>query len=204
MPSQTFALEQGGPKRLEISWKAFWKEITIRMDGSLVGVIPGQKELREGQQFRLPDGSDLHIQLIQGLTSELRVLRDGKPLPGSGSDPRIRLRQAYGVLYFVGGISLLVGLAASLFQWELMLEIGFNWVTAIVGAIFLVLAFFVQRRSLAALWAAVILYGADIILSVFGGNFTVANLLVRVVFLVMMIGGFRAIKELKAESSPAN
>jgi len=98
----------------------------------------------------------------------------------------------------------LVGLAASLFQWELMLEIGFNWVTAIVGAIFLVLAFFVQRRSLAALWAAVILYGADIILSVFGGNFTAANLLVRVVFLVMMIGGFRAIKELKAESSPAN
>ncbi|HPA32919.1 MAG TPA: hypothetical protein PLV24_05000, partial [Anaerolineaceae bacterium] len=39
----------------------------------------------------------------------------------------------------------------------------------------------------------VILYGADIILSVFGGNFTVANLLVRVVFLVMRIGGFRAI-----------
>ena len=32
-------------------------------------------------------------------------------------------------------------------QWELMLEIGFNWVTAIVGAIFLVLAFFVQRHN---------------------------------------------------------
>lgn len=39
MAKQTYALEPGGPKRLEISWKYGFKDTTITFDGAPVGVI---------------------------------------------------------------------------------------------------------------------------------------------------------------------
>ena len=200
MPSQKFALEQGGNKRLEISWKGLWKSITSRMDYLLFGVIPNQKELREGREFKLLDGTALHIQLVQGLaSSELRVLRDGAPLPGTGSDPRMRLKQAYGVLYFIGALNLLAGALAGLFRIQFLQELGFGWISAGFGIIFLLLAFLVQKQSLVALWTAILLFCVDILLSLLGGGFTVPNLLMRILFLILMIGGIRAIKDLKEE-----
>ena len=59
MPTQRYALESGGDKRLEVSWKGFWKNLTVKLDGNVIGTVAGQKELKAGQGFELPDGSVL-------------------------------------------------------------------------------------------------------------------------------------------------
>ena len=45
MPKQSFALEAQGPKRLEIQWKGNWKNVTITLDGEVVGTIPDSKSM---------------------------------------------------------------------------------------------------------------------------------------------------------------
>jgi len=61
MPKQAFAFERDGPKRLEVSWKGRWKNVTVQLDGAPIGTVPGQKELSAGQEFQLPDGSTLTV-----------------------------------------------------------------------------------------------------------------------------------------------
>lgn len=40
MPKQTYALETGGPKRLEVSWKGLYKDLTIALDGHFPAPLP--------------------------------------------------------------------------------------------------------------------------------------------------------------------
>src|SRR5690242_1086047 len=95
------------------------------MDGNVVGVVPGQRELKAGSDVRLMDGSTLRVQLVRGLLSqEVRVLRDGIPLPGSASDPAQRLKTAYGILFFLGALNVLLGLVAEVAQVDFLLAIG--------------------------------------------------------------------------------
>ncbi|MEZ4467500.1 MAG: hypothetical protein R3F43_24415 [bacterium] len=54
-------------------------------DGRPLGVIPDSKALKAGSDFALPDGSTLTVKLKTGFQTELQVMRDGKPLPGSGA-----------------------------------------------------------------------------------------------------------------------
>ena len=95
MPSRKFSLDPGAPKRVEISWKGFWREVTVKLDGTVVGTIANKKELMEGRQFRLSDGSFLGVQLAKTFLSiKLVVTRNGQPLPGSDSDPGQQLKLA--------------------------------------------------------------------------------------------------------------
>jgi len=199
MPKRSFPFEQGGMERVTISWKMFWKNFTIEFDGNLVGTIPNQKDLQKGQTFELPDGSSLEVKLARTWSSTvLQILRNGKPLPGSGSDPRMRLKQSYGILYFVGGINLILGLIALLFQVDFLLAIGMGEYSIIVGGIYLLSAFFVQRRSKIALAFALVVYGLETILSLMNG--VTSGVIIRIFFIVFMWQGFGAIKELLAGS----
>ncbi len=70
--------EAGAPKRLEVSWKGMWKEMQVAFDGVVVGTFANEKELEQGREFTLSDGSLLAVTLksnFRGLLSEL--LRDG-------------------------------------------------------------------------------------------------------------------------------
>lgn len=164
MPKQKYALERGGDKSLEISWKGRWKNTEVRLKGNLIGVIPNQKELRTGQIFQLPDGTSLKVQFF---TSGLRVLRNNKPLPGSSSDPATRLAQSFGSIYFIAGLNIVLGFIALFFQVEFLQTLGFGILSVAIGFIFLVLGFFTQRRSRIALIVALIIYGLDCALALF-------------------------------------
>ena len=207
MPKQTYALEKNGPKRLELSWKMGWKDLTVKFDDREIGVIPDQKALKEGQAFSLPDGSTLHVQLIQKLPAvELQILRDGKPLPGSASDPGQKHKIAYGILFFLGVLNTLLGLAAALFEVELLQNIGIGWGAALMGLIWLVLGFFVMRRSSLALIIALVLYLRDSLATLYfsfeaGGNPT-TQLIIRAAFVYGLYQGISAIQELKAAEAP--
>jgi len=198
-----YALEPGGPKQLEISWKGAWKDITIKFDDQVIGTLSGQKELKVGQQFTLPDGSALSVQLVQKLFSvELQVLRNGQPLPGSSSDPESRLKNAYGMVFFVAGLNLVLGVLAMLFQIEFLQALGIGLFSIIFGVVFLLLGFFVRRRSSIALILAIAIFALDGILGLVssatnGVDPGVGGLLARVILIIPMIQGVPAIRDLR-------
>ncbi len=206
MAKQSFALEAGGPKRLVISWKGIYKEVNVSLDGTRLGIIPNQKALSAGQEFRLADGSTIKVQLVSKVYgSELRVLRNGQPLPGSASDPQTRLKNAYRMVYFVAGLNLVLGLVSFLFNVEFLLEIGIGFASILFGLVFLALGFFVQKKSLFALFVAIVIFALDgiggLFLSVAAGyNPSVGGLIARVILLIPMIQGVGAIKALKSSS----
>lgn len=163
MATKTFALEPGGPKRLEVKWGMFWKNFTVTLDGKQVGTVEGgQKELKRGVELRLPDGSDLHIQLVSGaMNVELQLKRDGKALPGSASDPAQRVQSAAYMLYFFAGLNTLFGVVAMLIDNEVLSGLGMGIFSILFGAIVATLGFFTSRRSRVAPILAIVLYVAD-------------------------------------------
>ena len=158
MPKQTYPIERNGPKRLEVSWGRSWKNMTIRLDGTAIGTIPGQKELSAGQEFSLPDGSTLKVQLIKNFFAGLHILRNDQPLPGSAGDPHTKLKGAYRTTYFIGGFNLFLGLATMIFEIRLLQMSGIGVFNIVFGVIFLILGYFVQRKSVISLFVAIVLF----------------------------------------------
>jgi len=202
VPTRKYALERGGPQRLEISWKGNWKNLTVRLDGEEIGSIADRKELKAGREFSLPDGSTLKMQLTGTFNPQLQILRNGEPLPGSASDPVQKLKTAYMTIFFVAGLNIVIGLGAALLQIAVLQQQGFGWGTVIVGCVYLALGFFVVRRSLVALVITLALFALDTILSMVliaqqGGSPSVVMLILRITFLSMMAQGYGAIRTLK-------
>lgn len=164
MPNQNYALERGGEKSLEISWKGRFLNVDVRFKGNLLGTIPNKKELQKGQIFQLPDETSLLVQMIQ---SELRVLRDGQPLPGSISDPASRLKLSFQIIFFIAGFNIVLGIVVLFFQVEFLQSMGYGIFSVAIGLVFLVLGFFTHRRSRTALIVALIIFGLDCALAIF-------------------------------------
>lgn len=206
MPKQSYAFEPGGEKRLTIAWKGAYayKDFTVTLDNSILGVIPDQKALSSGQEFRLLDGSILKVQLVKKFTAnEVQVLHNGQPLPGSSSDPHAKLKNAAYMVFFIGGLNFFLGIITLLFDIEFLRALGVGFFSTIFGLVFLLLGFFVWRRSSIALILAIAifaLYGLlALFISVSGGyNPGIGGLLARFLFLIPMIQGVGAIKTLKA------
>ncbi|MBN2002272.1 MAG: hypothetical protein JXA21_02850 [Anaerolineae bacterium] len=202
MPKRLYALEPGGKKRLEISWKAMQQQFTVSLDGNQIGVIPDQKALIRGQEMTLPDRSTLKIQLVSRLMdSELQILRDGRPLPGSGSDPETKWKAAYGIVYLVAGLNLVLGILVTFFNIEFLQGIGISIGSVIFGVILAVLGFFTQRKSTVALILAVVIFTIDgiggfIISASQGSSASASGLVARIFLILPMIQGIKAIKEL--------
>ncbi len=211
MPSRTYALEQGGPKRLTVAWKGNWKDTTLQFDGRPLLTIPTWKELKEGREVGL-DAGTLKVQLQTGfLGSDLSLSLNGRPLPGSGGDPQSRLATAYGTIYFVGGLSTLFGLVVEGLSVQFLKNIGFGWSSVLEGIIFLGLGLWVhKRRSIVGLALAVGLFALDgivIFVSIApqpGATPPTGSLIVRILFLIYMCRGFSAIQELRRETEPAS
>jgi hypothetical protein len=208
MPKQSFALEADGEKRLEISWKGLYKDVTVSLDGNSVGAIPDQKALSKGQEFHLIDGSTIKVQLISKVftSPELQVLRNGQPIPGSASDPQTKFKTATIMVYFVAGLNIFLGLISFLFNIEFLQQIGIGFGSILFGLVFLVLGFFTQRKSAIALIIAIVVFALDGILGVFiaasqGYNPGAGGIIARIIFIIPMIQGLGAIKALKNKSS---
>lgn len=208
MPGQKYALEYGSPERLEITWKGMFTDFTIRLDGIEVGTIPDQKALKEGQEFSLPDGSTLVVQLVQRLTgTELQLLRNGDPLPGSVSDPKERLKWAVIAIFIMAGLDMILGLIAVVSPSEFLSALGFGLFSIVFGVIFLVLGFLVRGLSPTALILAIALLGIDAVIGLLLGGQgreapDITSLFARILLLIPMLQGLPAIRQLKQQASP--
>jgi hypothetical protein len=205
MPSQSYALEKNGPKRLKLSWRGFWKDLTVTLDGKPIGAVPDRKALSAGQEFKLPDHSKLKVQLVsRAASTDLLVLRNGKPLPGSASDPLTRLKGATWMVYLIGGMDLVFGVVALAAGIPSLSEAGFGLGSVIYGLIFLLLGWLVSRRSRFSLILAIVLVLVEaltsmLLVSAKGSTPSVLGFMTRLVLMVPMVQGLQAIKTLSEQ-----
>ena len=203
MPKQVFALEPNGPKRLEISWHGFWKDMRVTLDGNPLGTVPDQQALREGRTFPLPDGSTLKLQLVRAFSSvEFHITRNGRPLPGSVGHPASKLRNAYIMLYIIGGLNIVLGTLTQLIGIEYFLRLGIGIFSIIFGAVLALLGFLVQKKIVIALVLALIVLAADAVLGLVaafleGYQPSAAGIALRVIYMLPLFPAFKAIRELK-------
>lgn len=163
MPAYTYPLEHGGPKLVEVSWKGFYKNMIVRYDNEELGTISGRAELKQGRCFTLPTGGQLCLRLVSSfMASELHVLHNGKPLPGSGSDPWQQLKVCAGSLYFFAAVSFLFGALSAIGNTE---ALG-GYISMGVGILFAVLAWLVSKAFMAALITSIALVTLNALLLV--------------------------------------
>jgi hypothetical protein len=205
MPKKQFAIESDGEHQLELTWGSFWRDFTVYLDGAPIGEL-SPRELRTGQSFLLPGGSELKVRLRQSLlAAELEVLQDGRPLPGSATDPIQRVRQATTVIFIIGGFNLLLGIVGIFVETEWMSLLGAGWGTAVFGIFLLILGWLVkQRHSQPALITAIVIYLADSLLgmlTIIGAGDTpgIASIIIRAIFIIIMIQGAKALNEIKLD-----
>jgi hypothetical protein len=203
MPKKQFTLENNGQHQLELTWKSFWKDFTVYLDGAPLGTLK-PRELRAGQSYSLPDGSELKVKLRQSLlAAELEVLQNERPLPGSATDPLQRVKQAYTVIFIIGGFNLLLGIAGIFMETELMSLLGAGWGTAVFGIFLLALGWLTKARlSQPALITAIVMYLADSLLGIIaiisaGGTPGAASIIIRIIFIAVMAQGAIALNTIK-------
>jgi hypothetical protein len=113
MGRRHYALERGGHRRLHLRWGLGHRDFRVALDDAPEWSIDRASLLR-GATLVLPDGTSLFVRYVRrpwysvGQRHELRVERDGVPLPGSEGDPRRIGRQAAGLLLLLAALRLAV------------------------------------------------------------------------------------------------
>lgn len=190
MPSKTFPLSESS--NVVLQWRGMWKDFTVTVDGHELGRMNGQREVSRGGTWTLANGSVLSVRLATGMAGGLEVALDGTPLPGSSSDPKTAMRTAAGIVFFLAGLNIVLGIVAELVPVELLLAMGLGWVTVGIGAVFAVLGLATHRGSVVALWIAIALFTLDGVLGLYatlemGGSPPVGALVFRVFIIVAMV-----------------
>lgn len=210
MPKKVFALAKDQPSTIEIEWRGLWKDIRVRKDGQELGSIANQRELQAGKSFVLGDGSTLRVQLIRDFGNvRLDVTRNGQPLPGSSGDPAVGHKSAYGVVFFIAGLNVVLGIVGTLFSNRTLQSLGIGWPLIVMGAIFGVLGWFIwQKKSLIALGIAIAIFGLDglvtlVMAAMASGRPPVGAVIFRIFIIVIMARGFKAMRDLKKEAQAA-
>lgn len=201
-----YALEKGQPKRLGISFKGNWQEVKVFFDGEEIGAFRDAEHVRKGEEFALPDGSRLSVQLTGGkMFPMFKILKDGQPLTTMGPSAADRLKMTCNIMYIVAAANLFGGIMGLLGYTAAIMPASVAWYSVIIGVVFGVLAFFTKRKSVLAL-------GIAVGLLVLGGIWVLVNfqnlsgwawvgLAFRLLFLFALLQGFGAIQTLKQEEA---
>lgn len=210
MPQQKFHLDTAKTQQLLVKWKGSWKEVTVFHNGQQLGEpFPNLAALKTGNDFALPDGRTLHVRFQSGFAkSGLELTINGRPIPGSGSDPKVELKATAGAIWFIAGLSALLG-ALGMSGVRFLEDMGFGWPSLVAGLAFGALAWLVgQKRSTVALAIAVGLFAVDTVVTLMvgmdaGGRVPTTGLIIRAFLFIFMIRGFGAIKRANAADQEA-
>lgn len=211
MTKQRLALEPGEQPRIELDWGTYMREFEVRFDGKEIGRIDGgQKVLRDPHSFTLPDGSELTIQLKKSqMIDELEVLRNGKPLPGSASNPLTKLSAVIRSSFFWGIITLVAGLVVQFSGNEWVTRLTFSPYSILFGLILLGCSIFLLRRSLTVGVIALVAFSADWALAAYYAqqvgisyNFvSTMAILARILSLLPFIQGVAILRDIRLKSN---
>lgn len=216
MPVNKFYLDDQKTQEITLSWRGFWKDITVAHNGHVLGGFQNFSHLKQGQSFHLHDGTLLNIHYSTSYGDQgIRVNVNGRPLKGSSGDPEVRLKSIFGISAFIGGLSMIVGAIAELGKVHMLLEMGVGWVSMVIGAVVIGLGYLVWKsRSVPALIVLLLIVVGDIFLTIImsvadGGQPAVGGIVIKVFLIVAMVKGFGAIQELKdkeaqTQRNPAN
>ncbi len=202
MPKITSPLEEGGKERLKITWTGQWLFTTVTIDDEIQGILNGVEALKEGHDFELDDGSILHIQLVKkGVKNELQILLDGKSLPDSPANPKMRFKLAYSTLFFIAILNLGFGIFSFIFPSAIMQSIRTLPVSILYSIGFAILGNWTKRRSALALILAIVIFTADSLMSIVvpvltGTLPSTTGVIGRIFLLIPMVQGIKAIREL--------
>ncbi|MFO0747163.1 MAG: hypothetical protein U1F43_16090 [Myxococcota bacterium] len=198
--TRKYKIDGTGAERLVLSWTGMWKNVDVQLDGASLGEpIPNFAALKQGREYRLPDGRTLNVRFKSGLMGNqgLEVMIDGAPVPGSDFDPRQRLKLAVGILGFVAGLSALLG-ALGMAKVAFIQALGFGWPSLAAGVVLGILAFVgAKTRHPAAFVVALALIVVDTVMSLMaiadaGGRFPMGGIYLRVAIIVGVAGGIKA------------
>lgn len=207
MAKMRFALDKGGPKRLELEWKGMWEDFVVILDGQQIGAFRNKGHLAEGQEFILEDGRCLKVwRPDTGKFCLPEVFLDGQLLLASGYSPKKLLSMVYQFIFMIAGLNIFVGLKGTLFNNPVKYLPAAGWPSLGAGLVFLVLGIFVMKKSLTALRIALGIYVVDSIawfffLQGFAWPIKIALLILRLGMILLLMQGLQVIPALKRMQS---
>ena len=144
---QRFVLDEARRSFLDLTARTKWTDVRLSVGGTSLGPPLSRADLRDGQSYTLPDGSELLIQLeMPFLMPTLRIERDGMVVPGSDASPESLSERAGRWLIGIGVLNFLLGFGATSMSMASMRNAFF-----LVGVFFVATGFFARRGSLPAL-----------------------------------------------------
>ncbi len=206
MPKMKYALEKDGPKRLELSWKGTWQELTVFLDGRQIGAFTDQEDLRAGQEFVLEDGTRLKVQLAgKSIFAMPLILFNNEPVAIAGHSHEQRLKMTYNCIFLLAGMNIFYGLHRIMTNKTIGSMPAGEWYSIALGVLFIFLALFIMRKSMLALSIAVGIYVLDSILIFFlpcGISWPLLLFIIifRLGVLLVMAQGFSVIPVLNLQS----
>jgi hypothetical protein len=194
----TYAIDRGGPKRLALKRRWFWRKTEVTLDGQPLGPpIPDMSALRSGRDFALPDGRRLHVTFEKKLASAgLALTLNGRPVAGAINDPRMAVRAAARLLWVLAALNLVVAwIIYALADRVQDLAIG----PGVVGVVLAGLGFAVHRyRSRLALALAILIEIADgiLMIALIANSRTppVGAIIFRVFIVVVLVRAYQAVE----------
>ena len=192
MPAQDFVLDPA--RQVNVFWNGDdWENFTVRVDRSIIGTVPHAEELIKGQEFALPDGTVLKVQLVN---DDLRVLGNGKSLSPA---PIVTHHQQPGYGYGVSPVQ-----AVPLSLGEAMRQLPKQYIKVLTKPSTATFAEEQGKASWSSVWVqlicyalvgAVLIYLADVISQTGSSGLNLATFfIVAVVAIVVIpIGSFIAV-----------
>ena len=133
-----------------------------------------------------------------------RVPRQTTAVVDTSKNPDPVIRTAAWVIYFIGALNLILGIATLLLNLSLFKQLGIGGITIISGMIFIALGYFVMKSSLVALLIAMSLVALSTVLyfiSITNLGFQ-PNLYAVVIRIALLIPMYRAIAPLRVSAHP--
>ncbi|WP_073110357.1 hypothetical protein [Hymenobacter daecheongensis] len=208
MPTKTYYLDSAEQEPITLKWGFFWKNFTISKDDETLVQVAGRSELKKGASYTLSDGRVLSAQLRRQLNQEeLELLLDGKPLQGSATHPRYRVRQALYTLLIVAGLNIGLGLVADIVNVQVLQKIGLGYGTVFIGLIYLGLAWWAKTKNAALpFFTAIGLMVLDVVFMFVnigddGRPPGTAGLFLRFLLIMLLYKGGIAARQIKGEEN---
>ncbi|MBN2350791.1 MAG: hypothetical protein JXJ22_18275 [Bacteroidales bacterium] len=203
MPSRTYFLQTKTNEKLWIFWKSGFKTCHIKLNNKEIFHSLNRKSLLKGFEYKIDYERTLGIKLYSGLGVFYypEILLNGEPVPGSFTDPFVKVKKVFQLVLFIAVVNIFAGGIAKIMDFKPLLDAGIGIASVFYGGIFLILSYLINKLNLWALYLALSLTMLDILYVLFltfeNQDNALSSIPVKVVFVLLMFQGIPAIKKIQ-------